>query len=79
MIRQIIGTECRDYRRNLGYTLAEVSQDVYMSPSAVHSFEMGERDSGTILLWYIAHGLDFIGIMRKFEDKIWTNQLGGGK
>ena len=62
-----IGLICLKFRRENGYRLRDVADDLGYTIANISAFEHGRNDNGQILLWYIRHGLD---------NNYITNQLG---
>lgn len=52
-----IGTICKWYRERIEITQREVGEETGYSQRNISAFERGINDNGTILLWYLAHGL----------------------
>lgn len=53
-----IGSICAKYRKEHGYRLRDIADDLGFTIGNISAFEHGRNDNGTILLWYVYHGLD---------------------
>lgn len=68
--QQKIGRMCREFRENyLGISRSEAARQIGFTAENVRKFETGENDNYTILLWYIAHGLNVDEVMTNGKNK----------
>lgn len=58
LIRNKLSNKCREFRQYHGIPISEIALAVGVPSSAIISFEKGEKDSGTILAYYITLGVD---------------------
>lgn len=54
-----IGRRCKRYRTDIGLYQSDVAKDTGYSIENISSFENGRNDNARILLWYIAHGMNY--------------------
>lgn len=47
------GRQCKAFRKYLGFTQAEVAEEINQPPHRVSEFERGNYDSKEIYQWYI--------------------------
>ena len=53
-----IGTLCKRFRQQNGYSVKQVADDTLYSIYNVYAFEQNRNNNGDILLWYVLHGFD---------------------
>lgn len=56
--RKALGRICRDFRLGMGLPMTAVATATGYSQQNICHFEQGRNDNSTILLWYIANGLN---------------------
>lgn len=56
-LQRKIAKACKQKRVELGYTQAQVAEEVKTSPQDVSAFETGRNNSATIYHWYIQKGV----------------------
>lgn len=56
-LQRRIATACRDFRIEIGYTQAQVAEEVKTSPQDISAFETCRNNSATIYHWYIQKGV----------------------
>lgn len=52
-LMKVRGKQCKAFRKYLGFTQAEVAQEVNQPPNRVSEFERGNYDSRVIYEWYL--------------------------
>ena len=57
LLQRNIAERCKTFRIELGYTQAEVAEELHVSPQAVSAFESCRNNFATIYHWYIKKGV----------------------
>lgn len=56
---KFVGARCRTFRQSIGLKQEVVAKETGYSVETVSGFENGRNNNASILLWYIAHGMEF--------------------
>lgn len=53
-----IGNKCKEHRKSINMSLADVGRLAGVSRQAIYKFESGQLNSGVILFYYLVLGVD---------------------
>lgn len=58
MDKKELGTQCRDFRKSIGYTVEQVANESGYTKGHISNFERGRVSSTNVLLWYLNKGME---------------------
>lgn len=64
---KFIGAMCKNHRSNLGVCQYDVAHLTGYTKETVSSFETGHNNNATLLLWYIANGLELSDLLSGYR------------
>lgn len=61
----MLGEICKNYRKKIKKTLADVAYDTDYSVANISKFENNKNFNYMILLWYVENGMDLLELYRE--------------